>query len=767
MSTKSRKTLTVVLAGVSALAIAVPAFAQSAAPATDAAAQKSADDGGNSGEIIVQARRVSERLQDVPLSITALDESTLARQQIVQSQDLQRVVPGVVVRATAGSNDIVFAIRGQSVDFFSNSQPGVLPYLNDVQNASIGTLNFYDLQSVQVLKGPQGTLFGRNATGGAVLLYTAKPTDKLEGFATLRYGNYDALQLTGALNLPINEAIQIRAAGEMQRREGYITNALTGRKYNNRHSDAGRLSIRLAPGDTIENITVGSYQRVRERSGINLLTYVQPGSVAAGAFGNPAFIAANPQYGPAGIFSRVDAQRVAGPWRTYVTQDPQFNADQWSVSNTTRMDLNDQVSVKNIFGYADQQVDTLITQGGTDLGLAVQRASPNGHSVDAWQMSDEFQLLGKALDDKLEWLTGAFYSRDRTNRNVLAASLVGLATINGGAGRVNNSSSRTRDRSFAVFGQATYHLDSLTEGLSMVAGGRWTWERTSFNLNAGSALAPTGSAVQTAKEDKPSWLAGLNYQPSRDMLLYVVTRGSWRTGGFNFFSPIAVNKFEPETTKDVEVGIKSSGRIAGKRFTVNIAAYHQQVDDAQRLATGLVNGNIALVTFNAPGGARVRGLEVATTLDITRELHIGASYTYTDAIYRSPRTATVLGAPFELVQYADVPRNSGSAFADLELPFPDRIGRLQIHGDVYMQGRQFYSNTVDPNGAVLPSYTLINGKVTLADIGGSGISVAAFIRNAFGTRYYVGGASNTKTLGYSTLVPGEPRMFGLEANYKF
>ena len=307
----------------------------------------------------------------------------------------------------------------------------------------------------------------------------------------------------------------------------------------------------------------------------------------------------------------------------------------------------------------------------------------------------------------------------------------------------------------------------MATGLSIVAGGRWTFEKTSFQLNPGSTLAPTGSALQELREDKPSWLFGLNYQPNRDLLLYAVTRGSWRTGGFNYFSPLAVNRFEPETTKDVEVGVKSSGHLAGKHFTFNVAAYRQTVKNAQRLGTGLVNNNIALATFNAPGGVRVQGLEVATTVDISPALRIGAAYTLTDATYGSPRLATVLGVPFELVHYSDVPRNSGSFYADLDLPMPADLGRLQFHVDAYVQSRQFYSNTTDPNGAVLPAYGLLNGKLTLAKINGSGLSVALFVRNALNQEYYIGGASNTKTLGYATIVPGEPRMAGAEVHYTF
>ena len=246
-----------------------------------------------------------------------------------------------------------------------------------------------------------------------------------------------------------------------------------------------------------------------------------------------------------------------------------------------------------------------------------------------------------------------------------------------------------------------------------------------------------------------------------------MTRGSWRTGGFNYFSPLAVNRFDPETTKDVELGVKSSGHVADKPFTLNLAAYRQTVDKAQRLATGLVNGGIALVTFNALGGARIQGVEAAGTLSISPAFRLSANYTYTDAIYGSPKTATVLGAPFELVHYADVPRHSGSVSGDLDLPLLREVGRFQAHVDVYVQSKQFYSNTTDPNGAILPAYSLINGKLTLADIARSKVSVAVFVRNLLGQEYYIGGASNTKTLGYDAVVPGEPRMVGAEVHVGF
>ena len=153
------------------------------------------------GEIIVTAQRRSESLQRTPVAVTAISSDALQRQVIVSESDLQTTVPGLTVKAGQSSNQLNYSLRGQTVDSFSSSRPAVLPYINEVQVGGSSSSAFYDLQSVQVLKGPQGTLFGRNSTGGAVLFTTTKPTNEFGGYVTARGGNYAHFQGEGAVNV--------------------------------------------------------------------------------------------------------------------------------------------------------------------------------------------------------------------------------------------------------------------------------------------------------------------------------------------------------------------------------------------------------------------------------------------------------------------------------------------------------------------------------------------------------------------------------------
>ena len=184
---------------------------------------------GGFEEVVVTARRKSESLERTPVAVSVLSGDALARQAISSEADLQLAVPGLVVKASQSDNQLNYSLRGQTVDAFSSSRPSVLPYFNEVQVGGSGANAFYDLESVQVLKGPQGTLFGRNSTGGAVLFTTAKPKDEFGGYATLRVGNYSEVGAQGALNLPvIADKLLMRLAVNYQTRDGYQENLFNG-----------------------------------------------------------------------------------------------------------------------------------------------------------------------------------------------------------------------------------------------------------------------------------------------------------------------------------------------------------------------------------------------------------------------------------------------------------------------------------------------------------------------------------------------------------
>jgi iron complex outermembrane receptor protein len=198
----------------SALAMLDSGAAMAQSASADAAAD--AATANPTGEIIVTAQRRAEALERTPVAISVVSGDALAKRAIVTEADLQAASPGLIIRAGYNSNQLNYALRGQSLDAFSDTRPGVLPYFNEIQLDGVGggSSAFYDLQSVQVLKGPQGTLFGRNSTGGAVLFTSVKPDENFGGYFSGRVGNYKSYQLEGALNVPLaGDRVLARVAG--------------------------------------------------------------------------------------------------------------------------------------------------------------------------------------------------------------------------------------------------------------------------------------------------------------------------------------------------------------------------------------------------------------------------------------------------------------------------------------------------------------------------------------------------------------------------
>ncbi len=284
------------VAGAVALALSVSSAiaAESAATANDSSLD----------EVIVTAQRRTETIERTPVAVAALSGDALEKNAVRSEADLQVAVPGLIVKAGQSSNQLNYSLRGQTVDAFSSSRPSVLPYVNEVQVGGSGATSFYDLQSIQVLKGPQGTLFGRNSTGGAVLLTTAKPTNEFGGFVSVRGGNYNLRGAEGALNLPIiSDKLLVRIAGYYEKSNGYQFNLYSNTTNGDVDRKAGRISVTFKPTDGVENDLVLDYAK----SGGNNI-----GSVVYNVFpfgtGNP-FVPTNLLYTPL-----LDAVFGAGSW---------------------------------------------------------------------------------------------------------------------------------------------------------------------------------------------------------------------------------------------------------------------------------------------------------------------------------------------------------------------------------------------------------------------------------------------------------------------
>ncbi|WP_231923288.1 TonB-dependent receptor [Sphingobium cloacae] len=779
----------------------------------------------DTGEIVVTARRVSESLSKVPVAVSALSSEQLAARVVLSDSDLQKNFSGLIVRTAQTNNAVNFAIRGQSIDIYTGSQPGVLPYFNDVQISSFNSSGYYDLGNIQVLKGPQGTLFGRNATGGAVLFNSAKPTDKFEGFLTGRLGNYSRRQIQGAINVPIvDDKVLLRVAGDLERRDGYQYNVYKHVNEGAVDRESGRVSLTLRPTERLTNETVFQYSRARG-------TNVQIEAFSAYACGTPgvsstvaclyspsflnqfpggyaAYQALHPgsEAMPNGYIDQIAFQKVLGPWKVNTYAPSVHRGKDIVLTNSTAFELTDDVTIKNIFGFARTKTFDLydgvnggpFTLQSLDSSMA-STAQPaytgeyKGLSTKVRSISEELQVIGSI--GSLSYIVGGYYSKERKSSSSPIAYLEiapfgqYLGYPAGYQQSVQMNDFGTADISKALYGQLTQDFSSIgLEGLKLTGGFRYTWEK--FSLTQGELATSrlyTNAAVnpsvifETTSFSKPSWNVTVDYQVTHSLLVYFAQRGSWRAGGVNgqgparyFYASEGGNRFKPETTYDFELGMKFKGDVGMIPVRANLALYNQIVKDVQRViyatapaafAVGGVSSLLAL-TVNIPK-ARVRGFEFDLALNPTNWLEIGGTLVHTDAEFLNGKT-TLFGQEAIYGTYADTPRWSGSVYGAVTVGLPNDLGALSLRGDLYAQTGQWFSSqgtTVAPD-TYLPSYKLVNARLEWKDIVGSPMSWALFVKNLTNQGYYTGGNALVP-FGTNGAVPGEPRMYGFEATVRF
>lgn len=734
------------------------------------------------GDIIVTAQRRSESLQRTPVAVSVLSGDTISRQAITSERDLQISAPGLTVKAQQNDNQLNYSLRGQTVDTYTSSLPSVLPYVNEVQVGGLGQSAFYDLQSIQVVKGPQGTLFGRNATGGAVLFTTAKPTEETSGYGVARYGSFNNVQLEGAVSgAVVPEVLQARVAGFFERRDGYQTNLFYDTKLGNRKRFGVRGSITLKPGSGITNDLVVDYLHDRGTNITPVIYNAVP--VSANVPGNP-FVPNNVFF--PGLAQAAIDQRARGPFVANVDSLNGHALDKLIVSNISSIELGSDTTLKNVFGYVNIAADDAGDIDGTQFGIdgrGTAETGAFGGYVRIHQFSEELQLLGKTLDDRLEYAVGVY-----------AASIVdhsrNVSFIEAGLGvPPQTNAGTTTSRSIAGYTQATY--DTGLAGFKLTGGLRYTSEQVTFRRDADDLYTvqtnPTFApfyadgrfiAPQRDTFNKVSWTVGLQNQVTSDLLLYVNSRRSFRSGGFNFHAPPTPGfadqsggEFRPEIATDLELGAKLRGNAGGAPFSLNLAVYNMWVENVQRAFYGAIYGGLAGITVNVPK-SEVTGFELDGTIRPTSWLAVGGNLNYTNARFTSNQVP-VLGtnggtAIAEFSTYPDTPRWSGLAFADITAPVSQRYDAV-LHGDVYAQTSNYFSSTgktLNP-GTLIPGYSVTNFRIGLQDNSGKGWSLSGIVKNAFKRTYYSGGIGFASLFALNVVVPGEPRTFLAEVRYRF
>lgn len=796
----------------------VQVLAKDTEPGNPAAATASAPDPAAGGsEIIVTAQRRSERLSRTPVAVTAISGDALKRNAIQTQSDLQIAAPGLVVKASTNSNDLNFAIRGQSLDAFSGARPGVLPYFNEVQIGGQGTSSsFYDLQSIQVLKGPQGTLFGRNSTGGAVLFTSQEPKPELGGYILGSFGNFATTNIEGAINVPLDsEKFIVRVAAVRSTNDGYQRNIFNGAIFGGARREGVRGSVRWAPTDRIHNDLIVDYFHSQGTNqspvlgslnpaalfpvptlysnavfpagsgpltGTSISDYsvsqilqgsgLPPAVANALAAGNYArFVAgfANPVAVPAAGIGQILANQQALGTRFADTQNPNtFRTKNVIVTDALAIQLSDAVTLKNIFGYTNLKSFSNVDYDGTPYLISdTGPGAADGNTVNAEQVSEELQLSGKT--SRIQYVVGGYFSHEKTYNNLTS---VNIDILLGGTRQFNvfNRLSTT----FAGYSQGTYDLGG---GLSATLGARLSNEKVGNDILPGAtqySLAASDPTVYVNDQSQTftnvSWTLGLQYQVNRDLLLYVRSRRSYKNGGFNGtaapkvgYGDVNGNAYRTETLTDLELGAKYDGKWGAMPVRFNLAAYNDWITNSQRTAYVLAPSGLVSVSVNVPR-AKVTGVEFDGQITPVSWLRLGGSVNYIDARFTDGVTA-VAGTTSLFATYPDTSKWSGSGYAEVAIPLGGKLTAI-AHGDVFAQTKQFFSSAANLNpGAKIPGYALADFRVGIESERGWALS--AIVKNAFDKEYYVGGLPLGALVGVNTQIPGTPRTFLVQGRFNF
>jgi iron complex outermembrane receptor protein len=774
-------------------------------------------------EVVVTARRREEFLQDVPISITVFNQQQLDRNNVVNAGDLATYTPSLSVNQRFGGENTSFAIRGFTQELRTTASVGtyfaevVAPRGANTQTSGdgAGPGAFFDLENVQVLKGPQGTLFGRNTTGGAVLITPRQPTDELEGYLEGSAGNYDMYRTQGVVNIPASDRVRLRFGVDQQTRDGYLDNISDVGPSDFADVDyiAGRASMVIDITDSLSNYTVGTYSDSK--------TNGQPSTLIACDGATPPKAILGFLYVP-DCQAQLARQQAAGQNDFYdVANNLPFaglKIEQWQIINHTDWEITDDIVLKNIMSYANLNSTNAADLFGLDFPqpngsqriFAMAGIRPGVTTTNQDTKVEELQLQGSSFDDTLTWQGGIYYENSEPKGNT-GTQNAGQIFCDPGTLNTDNPNDFRCDTAFAlsnvaynlegveydnraVYTQATYDIN---DELSITGGARYTWDKTKgfakstvygFDsdgvLEAPNSVSDRPLVKMEQESDKPTWVTDLSYTPSADVLLYGKYSRGYRQGNVNPAgehtpSPSGerIDIHAPEKVDTYEIGTKTSfeGVLPG---TFNVAAFYNDFRD-QQLQNGIftTTGNGSTAIVNA-GKSRIWGVEVESTVAPIDRLQLSLAYTYLNtevlelddvsALIGSTgaRAASLSTSEGEELPYS--PKHHAVASAQYLLPVPEQYGDVTLGTTyVYYSEQLAVSETASPDYFELDGYKLVNFNVNWNRIAGSAFDASLFVTNTFNEEYQVYLAGLWSSTGFESAMTGMPRMFGARIRYSF
>ena len=737
-------------------------------------------------EIVVTAQKREENLQDTPIAITVFTEESLEGRMINDISKLADFTPNVIFDTTTPisglSNGAAVFIRGVGqLDFGLTTDPGVGTYIDGVYSSRAvgGVLDVVDIERIEILRGSQGTLFGRNTIGGAINITTKRPAETFGGMVEATFGEFERTDFKGSVDIPIAEKFLTKFAFSSKNRNGFVDRISVGDKLGDEDRQSARGSFLLQASDDIELYATLDYTKIDEQSAGSVMVGISefPGAPpllapsSTWAY-NQVFVPANP-----GAVPYTQEQFfVDGKDRTLATGPTGTDLESFGATLTFSWSLP-WFEFKSISSYRDTEGEFYRDPDNSSIQIT-ETSNPNYNHE---QFSQELQVTGALFNERLQYVLGAYYFEEDGTDDVFVpiygalptpAGLLALPLYINNFVLVDNSSK-------AVFGQGTF---DLTDQLAVTFGLRYTEDDKSFGYRQYISPDPGGNIAVLALLGPPVtapgpagdivlWdevsdeftelniRAGIEYQFNDDTLLYFTYADGYKSGGFNFryvvprADPLA---FDPETLESFEVGVKWQG--LDDRLRLNAAGFISEYGDVQIQLFETGGGPL---TQNA-GVADIIGVEVEVTAVPHERLLINAGFGYIDAEYDELNlpTTNVAQAINLDTKLPNTPETTVNISADYTHPLT--WGSLVVRGD-YRYTDDLYNDAQNSPFLYQDGYHTFNASLTFSS-GNWDISV--FGTNLTDKRFITSGDSNFG-LGFHEANYNRPREFGGLIRYRF
>ncbi len=750
------------IAAVLTTVLAMPAFAAdppSAAPAKS-----------DITEVVVTAQRRSQRLQDVPISMQALTANNLADRGVTNLKMVTNFIPNVELtntnRPTAGGSAYAAWIRGVGTgDYAYPTDPGIGIYVDGVYMARTlgGLLSVADIERIEVLRGPQGTLYGRNTIGGAINVVTSTPKlhGPFEGIFSARLGEYGRADAGIQVNTPIVEdKVGFKASFNDFNSDGYGKRIYTNETMNGEHRQVARagLLFQIAPDftddlrvDMSQQRNKGSVAQIETVTGIpaavaRFNTYAAPGQAAAQGlpvgtgYGNPLF-------------------SLSGKYASAGTSPVKDDYDIGGLANTMAWNVSDALKLKSITAF--RRLHTHIMVDGDNSPFTVSTTDEN---INDSQFSQEFQASGALWNGGFKYVLGAFYFDETGASAKTSYSFHGVYEVTGLASDARDTFTQQayRARSSAVYAQADIRL---TDQLELSVGGRINEDKKDFTVKV--TLPERGNVVSVPLQTRSaSWTSftprfGLNWKPAKDILVYTSYSEGFKSGGFG--SPTATAAapvYDPEKLSTVEAGVKS--QWFDHKLTANFAAYDSTWKDIQlNVIVPGPTGGVVNVTANG-GTSHLYGYEAEFTALPTNSLRLNLGVGYTHNEFTDLAAGAVTAGVTLTSKLPHVPE--WSVTPGIQYDWDTSFGQFMVRTDASYRSSQYL--TIGDPGSFEKGYTLVSARLALRPAFNSNLELALEGSNLTDQHYLVYEQA-ASIFGIRISQPGDPRMISATAKLRF